>query len=109
MAKVRVGVTKIKPGTGFEAEEGEGGVEVFQHWVEIDGHRFTTADTGLMEVSYGLGEIRDPAAERRRIVDALEAGEEPPERPLTQALEGIVTIRMACHGFETVDHREPPA
>jgi hypothetical protein len=80
MAKVRVGVKRVAK--GFEvAEPGEAGIEMFQQWVEIDGHRIYTEDLKLDEVAYGLS------------MDKI----------------GMVTLRFACEGFETVDHREPPA
>jgi hypothetical protein len=82
MAKIRVGVKRLEHGMEVE-EPGQRGVEVFQMWIEIDGVRFLTEDTGLMECSYGI------------------------DREFGM---GFITVRVPSHGFETVDHRvDPPS
>lgn len=82
MAKIRVGVRKIQKGTGYEVDLGrdDPAIEVMQLWVEIDGHRIDAGESSLLGVEYSA----DPKA------------------------TGVVTVRFASGGFETVDHREPP-
>jgi len=104
MATVRVGVERIKQGTGYQVEEpGEYGVEVFQRWVEINGIRFETDQVGLLDVSYGMGRselLRDDDGE---IVTDVEGHA---VRKYQNNLMGEIVIRLSSHGFETVDHRE---
>lgn len=79
MAKVRVGVKRVNPETGAEVETvGEDGIEVYQHWVEIDGVRLDGMAIGLLGVDYKLGD----------------------------KMIGEITIRLSSRGIETVDHRE---
>lgn len=79
MAKVRVGVKRVNPNTGEEvATIGEEGIEVQQHWVEINGLRLDAEEIGLMTAGYTLGSTN----------------------------VGEITIKLSCRGFETVDHRE---
>lgn len=106
MATVRVGVERIKKGTGYQVEApGDDGVEVFQKWVEIDGTRFMTDEVGLLDVSYALGQsdlLRDSGGDL--ILD--QQGRATREHP--NNLMGEITIRFNSSGFSTVDHRVPP-
>lgn len=109
MAKVRVGVKRIR--NGIEVHEtdetgaGDGVFEVFQQWIEINGVRFDTGDVGLLGVTYGLGHseyLRDSDGGVIRGEDG---------QPITEyrnGLMGEVTMVFASSAFETVDHREPP-
>lgn len=103
MAAIRVGVKKIHRKTGFEADPGtpdEDVAEVFQLWVEINGHRFSTEELNLIGVSYQLGRHRP-----RQSDGFLNAVEEPDQMP--NSLCGEITLVVASSAFETVDHREP--
>lgn len=83
MAVVRVGVKRIKKGTGYETDEvGEAGIELQQHWVELNGLRLDGYDYSLVRVEY-------------------DAGEDP-----TNTV-AAVRVHMNCEGFSTVDYREP--
>lgn len=85
MAIVRVGTKHIVRTTGFETEQiDDDGVEIQQHWVEIDGTMLPLAyESDLLGVDYVFDNDKR---------------------------HGYVTIRLmvsAPGGFATVDHREP--
>lgn len=104
MARVRVGVKRHEFGIDVD-EVGAPGVEVFQHWVEINGIRFETEDTALLDVSYNLGRS-DVLRDGRGNIIVDDEGHAVREYP--NDLQGEIVIRFVSHGFETVDYREPP-
>lgn len=103
MAKVRVGVKRVKYGTEVPVVGDHANAEVFQIWVEIDGHRFDGTEIGLLGVSYGIEHCR---AVTDAAGNVLRDASGQPVLDERNNLMGEVVIRLASSSFETVDHRE---
>jgi hypothetical protein len=103
MARVRVGVKRIEHGAEVPVVGADATAEVFQVWVEINGHRFDSNEIGLLDVTYGLGRS-EAVRDARGDVVFDDNGRPVLEYP--NSLMGEIVIRLASSSFETVDHRE---
>jgi hypothetical protein len=80
MATIRVGTKHIGRGTGYEADVGAEGVEVFQMWVELNGARLDIGND-LLGVDYVFDNDKSSGY-------------------------AVIRLQLSTGGFSTVDHRE---